>query len=63
MEGDPLQHVTRFQGKLPVVLTGLVKANEGHGRRPRCRPPPRPYLLRTSLVRMGTRRLKVDLAE
>ena len=47
VEGDPLQHLTRFQGRLPVVLTGLLKANGGHGRRPRTQAtmPPAPEAL------------------
>ena len=42
-----------------MALTGLLRVPEAQGRPP----PPGPYLLRTSLARMGARRLKVDLDE
>lgn len=55
--GEEMAH-TRSQESLPTALTGPLRAPRGP--RP---PPPGPYLLRTSLARMGARRLKVDLDE
>lgn len=56
MVGDGLRMLSGEPAR--AALTGPLRVP----RDPRP-PPPGPYLLRTSLARMGARRLKVDLDE